>query len=553
MKTVAVTPPFLSKKRGAEFRNQIEIWAKFAKEEKMKECSVCVLKVLLVTLTLAVFGQTMEAAEEVYDAAAPSRNTAFLDSVVAYYMNGYHLPGLAGSVVKDGEIIWRNAYGWANRERQIPAADTTIWLIGSISKTVTAVAAMQAWEQGLYGLDDDINDYLPFEVNSPYFPDDSITNRMLLVHTSSIHVNYDLIDSLTVYTGDSPVPLDTFLYNYLNPNGYWYDPIENFNNHAPGTFFDYAGPGNCLAAYLTQVVTGDSFPVFTQQHIFEPLGMTRTAWFYADLDTNNIAMSYRYSGGQQIPFGFPGKPTYPGGNLKSSVIDLSRFLIAFMQYGRLDTTRILDSTTVHLMRTVQDTINAGLQQYIGITWWYWLSTSGRWCWGHAGGWEGYKSLMKFCPEENAGAIMMTNGEGMDLYEAGVMLDAFLDWAAQYGIAENTIKPAHIVRLQATPNPFTNEIEIRFMIHDSRSTNEADQNIRGSAGRVSDYQKPAIRIYDATGRLVKYFSLPNCDLLSSTSVVWDGRDDQNRMLDSGVYFVRLSVGDQTESKKILLVR
>ncbi len=343
---------------------------------------------------------------------------------------------------------------------------------------------------------------------------------------------------LYVYGGDSPIPLDTLLYNYLTPGGYWYYPNGNFNFSVPGTVWDYSGIGNSLAGYFTQEVTGDSFPVFCQQNIFTPLGMNRTAWFYENLDTNNIAMSYSYAGGQQFPFGFPGKPNYPSGNLKSSIVDLSRFLIAFMQYGRFDSIRILDSTTVHLMRTVQDTINAAFQQYIGITWWYYLSPSGRWCWGHAGAWAGYNSLMTFCPDENAGAIMMTNGEGINMYEAGVMLQTFLDWAAQHGIAENTIEPAHIVNLQVTPNPFHHITDIRYQItDDGTKTNQVDVGIR---------------IYDASGRLIRELGRSSV-IGHPLSVRWNGTDQANRQLGSGVYFVKLTLGNLEETKKVLLVR
>ncbi len=60
-------------------------------------------------------------------------------------------------------------------------------VIASISKTITATAVMQLWEQGLFELDDDVNDYLPFNVRNPNHPDVPITFRMLLTHTSSIN------------------------------------------------------------------------------------------------------------------------------------------------------------------------------------------------------------------------------------------------------------------------------------------------------------------------------------------------------------------------------
>jgi CubicO group peptidase (beta-lactamase class C family) len=379
---------------------------------------------------------------------------------------------------------------------------------------------------------------LPFNVEHSFYPNDPITPRNILVHNSCVQDRWELLGSLVVFGGDSPVPLDTFLYNYFNHAGYWYHE-DNFLNYPPGTYWHYANVGTGLVGSLTEAVTDDSFPLYCQQHIFDPLGMSRTSWFYSNLNMNNIAMPYVYSGGQYIPCGFPSSCNYPPGTLKSSLLDLTRFLLMFMQYGELDGFRILDSTTVALMRTVQDTITLYPNAYIGITWWYFLSPySGRWIWGHTGGWFGTAATMMFCPAENSGAIILTNREVDTFGDLGPMVRELLDWALEYGIDENTIKPANIVTLDVAPNPFTNITNIRYTIPELRNSN-------------FEMRKPTLRIYDASGRLVKSFRITPYTLRNTLS--WNGRDDQNRMLGSGVYFVEVSAGEHTESKKVLLIR
>jgi len=461
-------------------------------------------------------------------------DSAFLDTFLMAKMDTFHLPGLAASIIKDGEIIWTGTYGWARIEDSIPVTDTTSFNLGSISKTVTAVAAMQVWEQGFFGLDDDINKHLPFTVVNPYHPNDSITPRMTLIHTSSIRKNTSITGPLVVYDGDSPVPLDTFLYNYLTPSGYWYN-LNNFNTTVPGTYLEYSGCGLALGGYLVPAVTVDSFQTFCQQHIFGPLGMNNTAWFYRDLDTNNVAILYHYVGGQYyLTYAYPSTPHYPAGTLKSSILDISRFLTAFMQYGELDSVRILDSTTVALMRTVQDTINSQLNQYIGITWWYYLHAStGRWCWGHAGGWVGVQAFMTFCPEENSGAIIINNGTGVPTRDIlAAWLQVLLDYAAQYGIAEYESPTATIANMQVNPNPFSKLITISF-----NGTEEA--------------KSVDLKIYDTTGKLVKDFRItPNA---RQNALSWDARDCHNRKLPSGVYFLKVSIGNYSATEKLLLIR
>jgi flagellar hook assembly protein FlgD len=92
-------------------------------------------------------------------------------------------------------------------------------------------------------------------------------------------------------------------------------------------------------------------------------------------------------------------------------------------------------------------------------------------------------------------------------------------------------------LQVNPNPFTDRTQIRFTIHDSRSTIE----------------NTALSIYDASGRLVKSFNHESCIMDHGSAISWDGTDQLNRRLPSGVYFVNLSTEKQSETRKVLLVR
>jgi flagellar hook assembly protein FlgD len=111
---------------------------------------------------------------------------------------------------------------------------------------------------------------------------------------------------------------------------------------------------------------------------------------------------------------------------------------------------------------------------------------------------------------------------------------FNPWLFWPGIEEYTISPPVTLNLQVTPNPFSKLTTISF-----------------SKGQSAE--RMAIQIYDAAGRLVKnlYSAMPHAPCAMQIS--WDGTDQNNRQLGSGVYFVRLSCGDRTDSQKILLVR
>ncbi len=83
-----------------------------------------------------------------------------LDEILIRLKNEHTLPSLAVGVVQDGELVFAKGYGLANIEKEIPATPDTIFRIGSISKTFTAIGIMQLWEQGRFQLDDPVNDYL---------------------------------------------------------------------------------------------------------------------------------------------------------------------------------------------------------------------------------------------------------------------------------------------------------------------------------------------------------------------------------------------------------
>ena len=106
-----------------------------------------------------------------------------------------------------------------------------------------------------------------------------------------------------------------------------------------------------------------------------------------------------------------------------------------------------------------------------------------------------------------------------------------------GIAESETYQDILVGLQISPNPFTQTARIRYSILDTRFS----------------IQNPTISIYDATGRLVKSF-YPESSIENQESVlVWDGRDDENRLLPNGVYFLKLWAGDRSATEKLLLIR
>ncbi len=332
-------------------------------------------------------------------------DSAEVDSFILYTMNAYKIPGVAACIAKGGRIVWTGSYGHAIIERDIPVTDTTLFMLASISKTFTGAALLQLWEAGQFELDDDINDYLPFTVFNPHHPDSVITFRMLLTHTSSLKDNWDVMYAVYVY-GDSPIPLGEYVEEYFTPGGVYYSASANFYAWAPGNGWSYCNEAFALNGHLVETISGISFDQYTQDSVFTPLGMRKTSWFLANVDTNNVAMPYHWNGSAYLPQGYYGYADYPAGQLRTSSTELARHLIAFMNYGRIDTVRILDSATVEKMTTIQ---YPGINSSQGLVWFH-NYISGRWVWRHGGGDAGVSTLASCCFEENSAVVVLTNGE-----------------------------------------------------------------------------------------------------------------------------------------------
>lgn len=327
------------------------------------------------------------------------------DSFIVNVMNQEHIAGVSACVVRHDSIIWRGAFGYANIAQQLPVTDSTLFMLASVSKTITGLALLQLWESGRFNLDDNINSYLPFSVVNPHFPDSVITFRMLLTHTSSLADNWTVMFS-TYVQGDTPWPLGDYLAAYFLPGGEFYDANRNFATWAPGHRWTYCNHGFVMIGYLVQVISGMPFAQYCQDSIFALAGMNKSSWFMAGLDTNQVAMPYHYSGTGYVPYGHFGYADYPAGTLRSSASQLGGFLIAHLNWGLIESNRILDSATVAAATTIQ---YPALSNSQGLTW-YRNNIGGHTVWQHGGGDQGVSTRIAFSPSEKIGVVVLTNGE-----------------------------------------------------------------------------------------------------------------------------------------------
>ncbi len=337
-------------------------------------------------------------------------------------------PGMSVCFLRDGNVYWKNHYGMADIEGSRPVTDQTAYTLASISKTIMITAVMQLYEQGMFDLDDDISDHIPFLVRNPNHPDDVITIKQLMTHTSSIADNYSVLNAVLFVGGDNPIALDTFLQGYFIEGGEYYN-TNNYYTYVPGGTYSYSNVGSCILAYMVECYTGLDFETYCQENIFGPLAMEETSYLFANLDPQNLATPYTIQGNNVIVTPQTTWPIYPIGNLKTSAVQLAKHLGMYMNYGAYSNTTILDSTTVELITDLHYTNNVNV--FMGLIW---FIDPYPWFYSHTGRWYGFNTIYGYNKEENYGMIWLSNGDNYNALVSGQVYEFWYNlilYSAQY--------------------------------------------------------------------------------------------------------------------------
>lgn len=344
-----------------------------------------------------------------YSQTNPNPNSA-LDTLILDEMNEEHFPGVSTVIVKDNRVVWINSYGYSDIAKGTPVSDTTVFLLASVSKLFTATAAMQLSENNGIDLEDDINQHLPWILQIPSFPADTVTIRQLMTHTASIRDNEAAMLNYYGYP-DPTITLGDCMERYFSTAGSDYSATANFLSNPPGSVFEYSNMATALNGYCVEQASGIPFDEYCNIHIFDKLCMNKTAWFFADIDSTVAAIPYHFSGGNYLPYPHYGFADYPNGQLRSTATDLAHFMIAFLNGGNFGSNSILSPSSINQMWTPQI---PSLDPYQGLSWYQEVlfhNGGAAWLWGHNGGMDGVSADMYLDPINKIGICVLANGEG----------------------------------------------------------------------------------------------------------------------------------------------
>jgi CubicO group peptidase (beta-lactamase class C family) len=218
-------------------------------------------------------------------------------------------------VAEQGKVVYKDAFGLANREWNIANTTDTKFMIGSVSKPITALLMLIQVQKGLISLDKTISDYIP-EFNKPN--GSRITVRQLLTHTSGMP-NYDIIQDFFPRISRKNYTREDYVKLYM-------DSTLLFT---PGSQFFYSSWGYFTLGYIMERVTGKTYSQLMKEDIFDKLGMSSSGSYFHTQIIPKRATGYDYTLGGFTSGDFRDQSNTMGtGDLYSTVEDLFKLHLA---------------------------------------------------------------------------------------------------------------------------------------------------------------------------------------------------------------------------------
>jgi CubicO group peptidase (beta-lactamase class C family) len=349
-----------------------------------------ILSFVLILLVLSVFPVCQ--AQQPVDIAA-------IDTYIINHMEENQIPGLALSIVHNDEIVYTKGYGVTGPDGT-PVTPQTPFVIGSTSKSFTALAVMQLVETGDIELDASIDTYIPWFTMAGSEEAKQITVRHLLTHSSGL--SRPVSDKDTVNPDTSEDALETHIREL----------VDYSLARSAGESYAYNNVNYEILGLIVQSVSGESFEDYIEKYVYSPLEMTNSYTSKEEADANGLATWHTYFFGR--PRASPNNPyprrKLPSGFLIASAEDLGHYLIAQLNGGRYEEAQVLSPENVALMQQPSvETFDKGVSYAFG---WRANLVEGESHVWHGGDSSGSHSNMVFSPTRGWGVSIVMNVAGL---------------------------------------------------------------------------------------------------------------------------------------------
>jgi CubicO group peptidase (beta-lactamase class C family) len=351
--------------------------------------------------------------------APPGIDEAGLKARVAEVLDHWPAAGLAAGVVRGGSLEWFLGHGVADAGSKAPVTQDTVFRIGSLTKTFTAIAVMQLSERGLVDLDAPANDYLrSFRLVPAKASFRPATVRHLLTHTAGVGYWRRLSDLLQpgVGSGDragrSGAPLLADYYRSGLPM-----EVE------PGTKWVYSNHGFAVLGQIVADVTGQPLDRYLREHIFGPLGMEHTDLIRSERVRPRLATGYVLRSRGLKPVADREVPTPGSGGIYSTAADMACYVAALLRMGAGEHGSVLQPATLASMfqphfQPDPRLPGMGLAFEAG-------EEGGHRTAGKTGVVSGFLSAMVLAPDDGIGVFVLSNTGGLSSRGASAPLASAL--------------------------------------------------------------------------------------------------------------------------------
>jgi CubicO group peptidase (beta-lactamase class C family) len=362
-----------------------------------------------------------------------------LKATIAQFLDRWPCAGLAVAVIKGSGFAWFHGHGLADVAAETPITEDTVFRIGSITKTFTAIAVMQLWEQGLVDLDAPANDYLrTFQLVPGKQTLRPATVRHLLTHTAGVGYWRRLSDLLQPGVGSG-----------VRARRSGAPPLANYYRRGlpvevePGTKWAYSNHGFAALGQIVEDVSGQPLDRYLRDRIFDPLSMQHTDLVRSERVQPHLATGYVLRSRGLKPVIDREVPTPGGGAMYSTTRDIARYIAALL--GAEDCGFVLKPETVAAMfqphfQPDPRLPGMGLGFELG-------EERGYRTVGKTGIVSGFHSAVGMAPDEGIGVIVLSNTGGLDGRGAAEPLAAAL-------LRRLLGLPADPIRIDVPPRPET---------------------------------------------------------------------------------------------------
>jgi CubicO group peptidase (beta-lactamase class C family) len=340
---------------------------------------------------------------------------------VEQQMREHRVPAVSVAFIDQGRIVWTKAWGLADVERGREATPATLFQAGSLSKPLSATAALRMVDAGTLSLDDDVNSRLHTWKVPPGDFGGKVTLRRLLSHTSGL-----MVSGFPGYPAGAPLPSATQILEGVPPANT--PPIRL--DAEPGSRWRYSGGGYVVVQTLLSDVGGKPFAEVMREQVLKPAGMVASTFeqpipaAYATIATGHDDSGKPIAGRHHV------YPEMAAAGLWTTPADLARWLLA------LDD--LLTPPTLQAMLTEQkEQSRFGLG--IGVA-----GSRNDPELSHAGANQGFRATFRYLPARRQGVVIMTNGEN----GASVAAPLLMALAKEYGWPGP--KPNVIVPIEVAP-------------------------------------------------------------------------------------------------------